>query len=306
MSDRIPLEQNHMTSQTEPWTVLRLLEWTTNYLAAHGSSTARLDAEVLLAEARSCSRIDLYTAYDEVADERCRTAFRELVRRRADGTPVAYLVGQREFYSMSFRVTPDVLIPRPESELIIVKLLDLAKQYRSDQQQPLAVADVGTGSGILAVCAARHMANCRVTATDVSASALEVAAQNAKIHDVTDKVTFLQSDLLAGVPADHTFDFIVSNPPYVSANEYTQLSPEVREHEPREALLAGKTGTEVIFRLITEATPRLRSGGWLIVELSPMIAERVRTSLAGHDELTDIETLPDVAKLSRVAIARKV
>src|SRR5262245_40644110 len=117
-----------MTTHEEPWTIGRLLSWTVEYLNRHGSENARLDAEVLLAEARGCRRIDLYTAFGEVADEKVRTAFRELVRRRADGTPVAYLVGRREFYSLDFEVTPDVLIPRPETELLVVALLDHVKK----------------------------------------------------------------------------------------------------------------------------------------------------------------------------------
>ena len=133
-------------------------QWTTDYLKQHGSDSPRLDAEVLLAEARGCQRIELYTAFDEVADDEPRTAFRELVRRRAEGTPVAYLVGQREFYSLSFRVTPDVLIPRPETELLVVRcsICDRSRGTISGDSS-LRIADVGTGSGIIAVCAAKHL-----------------------------------------------------------------------------------------------------------------------------------------------------
>ncbi|MBN1911249.1 MAG: peptide chain release factor N(5)-glutamine methyltransferase, partial [Pirellulales bacterium] len=141
-------------SQTETWTVQRLLTWTTEYLRNHGSDSPRLEAEVLLAESLGWERIALYTHFDDEPDEPIRTRFRELVRRRAGGEPVAYLVGHKEFYSLSFRVTPDVLIPRPETESLVVTLLDLAK---SRGQESLAICDVGTGSGIIAITAAKHL-----------------------------------------------------------------------------------------------------------------------------------------------------
>src|SRR5262249_34920403 len=134
-----------MSSQ-EPWTIGRLLTFTTDYLKQHGSDSPRLDAEVLLAEARGCKRIELYTAFAEDADDKTRTAFRELVRRRAEGAPVAYLVGKREFFSLSFRVTPDVLIPRPETETLVVRLLDLAKGQGGGETK---ILDIGTGTGII-------------------------------------------------------------------------------------------------------------------------------------------------------------
>src|SRR5436309_1823881 len=157
---------------SESWTVLRLLTWTTDYLKSHGSENPRLDAEVLLAHARGCERIMLYTAFDQVVDESTRAKFRELVKQRAEDTPVAYLVGKREFYSLSFRVTPDVLIPRPETEFVVVAALDALKgsgftvQGSADSVQNPFVADVGTGSGAIAVAIAKHAPQSRVVATD--------------------------------------------------------------------------------------------------------------------------------------------
>src|SRR5262245_8633274 len=141
-------------SQSDPWTLGRLLLWTTDHLKQQGAESPRLDAELLLAYARGCQRIELYTAFNDVADDATRSTFRDLVRRRAAGEPVAYLVGKREFYSLSFRVTPDVLIPRPETELLVVRLLDLIRQAAIAQP---SIADVGTGSGIIAICAAKHL-----------------------------------------------------------------------------------------------------------------------------------------------------
>ena len=192
-------------STTAPWTVGRLLQWTADYLKTHGSESPRLDAEVLLAEAMGCKKIELYTRFEEEPAESVRAAFRELVKRRAEGAPVAYLLGHREFYSLDFRVTPDVLIPRPETELLVVTLLDLAKSKPKDT--PWSIADVGTGSGILAVCAAKNLAAARVTAVDISPAALEIAAENAEKHGVAARIEFLESDLFAAVPPENEIRF---------------------------------------------------------------------------------------------------
>jgi release factor glutamine methyltransferase len=288
---------------TETWTVKRLLEWTTEYLAKAQSESPRLDAELLLADARQCQRIELYTQFDAVADEPQRTAFRELVRRRAEGTPVAYLLGRREFYSLSFRVTPDVLIPRPETEFVVVTLLDLVRDYQADQ--PLQIADVGTGSGILAVCAAREVPTAQIMATDISPAAIEVARSNAADHGVADRIDFVRADLLDGVPATRQFDFVISNPPYVSHQEFEQLPTGVKDHEPRQALDGGPDGTSVISRLATEAAKRLTPGGWLLCEISPMIHAKVKGLLKDTGQLESVSTINDLAHLPRVIIARK-
>jgi release factor glutamine methyltransferase len=299
-------------STASPWTVGRLLQWTADYLKGRGAESPRLDAEILLAEALGCQRIQLYTTFEDVPSEEKRTAFRELVRQRAEGTPVAYLVGRREFYSLSFKVGPCVLIPRPESELIVVTLLDLAKQLPSPSgrgaggEGPLRIADVGTGSGILAVTLAKHLPAAQVVATDTSKTALAIAEENSRRHGVADRVQCVECDVLAGVEGEATFDFIVSNPPYVSAAEYDKLPRDVKNFEPREALLAGPKGTEVIERLISQAAERLRPGGHLLIEISPMIHAAVQALLAAAPGLQPGPTVKDLARLPRVVQARKV
>lgn len=299
-------------SSAEPWTVGRLLQWTADYLKGHGSDSPRLDAEVLLAEALGCQRIELYTTFDDVPGDERRTAFRELVRRRAEGTPVAYLVGRREFYSLTFRVTPDVLIPRPETELLVVESLDLVKEGPGTSVPGVlaatanpAIADIGTGSGIIAVCLAKHLPTSRVTAVDLSPAALAVARDNAAQHGVADRIEFIESDLFAAVPVDRQFDFVVSNPPYVSASEMEKLAPDVRKFEPHMALLAGPKGTEVIERLIPQAAERLRPGGHLLMEISPTIHDSVRKLLEADDRFELGPTIKDLARLPRVVQARK-
>jgi release factor glutamine methyltransferase len=306
-------------SAGETWTILRLLSWTTQFLKDRGAEFPRLDAEILLAHARGCRRIDLYTAFDEAPDDDIRTRFRSLVRERAEGKPVAYLVGRREFYSLSFRVTPDVLIPRPETELLVVRLLDLIAERpkraagtepettsrRAGSGEPLRIADVGSGSGVLAICAAVRAKGCRVTAIDVSPAALEVARANAAEHGVADRIEFVEGDLLASLPADARFDSVVSNPPYVSESEWATLARDVRDFEPRAALVAGPRGTEVIERLVPQAAERLLSGGWLLTEISPMIEADVRRLIEDEPRFESVTTTKDLAGLGRIVQARR-
>jgi release factor glutamine methyltransferase len=292
----------------DAWTVLRLLSWTTDYLKQHGSDSPRLESEVLLAHARGCERIMLYAAFDQVVDEAVRARFRDLVKRRAEGTPVAYLVGRREFYSLSLRVTPDVLVPRPETELVVVAVLDVARDSVAGgppRSGGLRMADVGTGSGAIAIAVARHAPDCRVTAIDISPAALAVARENAAACGVSERIEFLEGDLLAGVAAEPAFGVIASNPPYVSESEYAALVSTVKDHEPRQALVAGPTGLEVIQRLIPQAAERLLPGGWLIFEVSPMIAGRAVELVAADGRFEPASVVKDLAGLARVVKARR-
>lgn len=292
--------------QTEAWTILRLLTWTTDFFKSRGSDSARLDAEVLLAEALGCQRIELYTAFDTEPDERTRVAFREMVRRRAEGTPVAYLVGYKEFYSLKLRVNEHVLIPRPDTEHLVIKTLDLAKGM--PQGQPLRVVDVGTGSGAIAIAVAKNLPRAKVLAIDNSAAALEIARYNVQQHDLTTRVILKQGDLLQPLSQTDPVDLICSNPPYVSQAEYDALPAEVRDHEPQTALLAGATGTEVIERLLAETPQHLKPGGYLVLELSPMIADQcvdLARSTAGIDPQR-VGLVKDLAGMKRVLFAGKV
>lgn len=297
-----------MTAPEEPWTVGRLLQWTVEYLGKHGADNPRLDAEVLLSTARGCKRIDLYTTFGEAASEETRTAFRELVKRRAAGTPVAYLVGHREFYSLDFEVNSDVLIPRPETELLVVALLDRVKQRTgaaAESPAPVNIADVGTGSGILAICAAKYVPTASVTAIDISPAALAVAGRNAERHKVAERITFVEANLLSAEPGEPRFDFIVSNPPYISTAEMEQLARDVRDYEPHLALEAGETGTEVVAPLIEQSVLRLKPGGVLLIEISPMIAGKVEQLLRDQAGFELGPTIKDLAGHARVIQATR-
>ncbi len=296
---------------SETWTVLRLLTWTTDYLKQHGSDSPRLDAEVLLAHARGCERIMLYAAFDQVVDENVRDRFRELVKRRAEGTPVAYLVGKREFYSLPLRVTPDVLIPRPETELVVVETLAAigggpkSKVQGPKSDEATLVADIGTGSGAIAIAVAKHAPQCRVVAIDSSPAALAIAKQNAAVCSVAERIDFFEGDLFTALSAQPRFAVIASNPPYVSESEFAALPPAIKNHEPRRALVAGPLGTEVIERLIPQSAERLLPGGWLIVEVSPMIAARALELIAADGRYEPASLVKDLAGLPRVVKARR-
>ena len=280
----------------ETWTIGRLLNWTKEYLAKHGSDSPRLDAEVLLAHVRGCERISLYTAFDEPASEEVKTAFRALVKRRAEGAPVAYLVGQREFFSLPFRVTPAVLIPRPETEFVVLAMLDRAKTITTS---PLRIADVGTGSGVLAICAAKRLPQAEITAIEQSAEALVVAQENAEALGVSPRINFVESDLFANVPEDVQFQLIVSNPPYIKTGEAESLPRDVRQYEPAAALFAGETGTEVIDRLVAQAQSRLVTGGVLICEISPQLRPQIEQLFANNSAWRGLKFHKDLAGLDR-------
>jgi release factor glutamine methyltransferase len=294
------------TEQDEAWTILRLLQWTTDFFRRRGSDSPRLEAEVLLAAARGSSRLELYTAYDQQPSDEVRQAFRELVRRRGEGMPVAYLVGHKEFFSLSLRVTEAVLIPRPETEHVVLEVIDHVRSLGDRPRLP-QIADVGTGSGAIAIAVAKNVARGRIAAIEQSPQALEVARYNVDQHQLGDKIRLLEGDLLEPLlsqPDDVLpLDVVCSNPPYVSQEEYDALDPSVREFEPRDALLAGPRGTEVIERLVPAASRALAPGGRFVVELSPMIAQAVVDLTEQQGDFEDIRLIRDLAGHHRVLSA---
>ena len=288
---------------SDAWTIRRLLDWTTDYLKTNGSDTPRLDAEVLLADVRKCQRIMLYTAYDEVASDDMRATFRDLVRRRAEGEPVAYLVGHREFFSLDFKVNGSVLVPRPETEYIVTTLIDLTKERVSQVPAP-RIVDIGTGSGILAVCAAKHIGSASIVATDICPQALQIAVGNAKKHDVADRMEFIESDLFSNVPPEQSFDFIVSNPPYIATGD-AAVEQNVVKHEPHVALFAGEDGLDVIRRLVAESVSRLDVSGYLIMEIGETQSEAVADLVRGTQQFAEPTLVKDQAGLSRVVVSQR-
>lgn len=273
-----------------------------------------LAAELLLMHTLGHDRTWLYTHPEEALDSAAAEKYFALVARRAAGEPVQYLTGKQEFWGLEFEVTPAVLIPRPESEHVIEVALErlgpLAFKHnpKTDlDNAPLRVADVGTGSGCLAVALARELPHAEVFATDISATALEVARRNAARHGVADRIHFLEANLLEGIAhSPFFFDLIVSNPPYVASNEAAELPREVRDHEPHSALFGGPTGVEIYARLVDQAGELLRSGGILVLELGHDSAEHVRSIFDADLRWMNVAITIDLAGIPRVLAAERI
>jgi release factor glutamine methyltransferase len=286
-------------------------------LTSAGVPSPRMNAELLIMFTLDCDRAYLYAHPErELTNDEMRR-YDEALARRSTGVPAQYITGHQEFWGMDLIVSPAVLIPRPETEHVVEAVLELARHGNSgphqtqDQEQEqrtgvsppheLRIVDVGTGSGAIALALAQELPTARVIAVDISSAALEIARVNAARHDLASRVEFRQGDLLDGFPPA-AFDFIVSNPPYVGESEEDSVQIEVRKYEPRNAVFAGATGLEVIERLIPQAQNTLKSGGWLVFEISGTLAERVRALLSGWDE---VSIRNDLQGIARVAIVRK-
>ncbi len=288
-------------TQTEAWTIQRLLQWTTDFFTRKELDSPRLAAEVLLAAALGCQRIDIYARFNEIPVEPQLGNFRGWVKRHGAGEPVAYLVGHKEFYSLRFDVDQNVLIPRPETEHVVMAALDCAKDFSG----PLRIADVGTGSACIAVTLATQLELAQVVALDLSAGALNVARANVERHQVAERVELVESDLLSALPADQGFDLIVSNPPYVGRSEVGTLNENVAKYEPEMALYGGDEGTEIIVRLIEQSAGRLSSGGYLIFEFSPMIAVKCKELVEASGQFSSCEIQKDYSQHQRLIVAKK-
>jgi release factor glutamine methyltransferase len=272
----------------------------TQQLTAAEVPSPRMNAELLIMFTLDCDRAYLYAHPERelTSDETQR--YDEALARRAIGVPAQYITGHQEFWGMDLIVSPAVLIPRPETEHIVETVLELAKSTVERRASPPVIVDVGTGSGAIALALAKELPAAEIHATDISPEALEVATANAARHELTSRIKFHQADLLEGLsPA--SFDFVVSNPPYVGESEEDSVQLEVRKFEPRTAVFAGPTGLEIIERLIPQAKLTLKPGGWLVFEISGTIAEAVRHNLAGWAE---VRLTNDLQGIARVAAAK--
>ena len=247
----------------------------------------------------NCDRAYLFAHPErELASEE-QHRYDAALAERARGVPAQYITGHQEFWGMDFIVSPAVLVPRPETEHVIETILELRASGRLTTSG-IRVVDVGTGSGAIALALAKELPGAEIHATDISAAALEIARANAARHQLEQRVQFHRADMLHGLTGP--FDIVVSNPPYVGESEEEQVQLEVRKFEPHSAVFAGPTGTEVIARLIPQASSLLRSGGWLVMEISGTIAARVRESLGGWEE---VQVINDLQSIPRVVRARK-
>jgi release factor glutamine methyltransferase len=283
------------------WNVLALLNWTRGHLERCGVPSPRLAAEVLLAATMGCRRIDLYTRYDYSPPEEQLERFRDLIRRAAAREPVAYLVGEKEFYSLPIRVTRDVLVPRPETEILVEQAVERLRAIAA----PGWLWDVCTGSGCVAVAVAKQVPGAEVLASDLSPAAAAVARRNVETHGLEDRVRVFVADLL-GLPADWTgrptFDVIMANPPYVP--DAAEVAPEVL-HEPAMALRGGADGLDFIRRIVRDAPPLLAPGGALVLEFGLDQAPAVRELLAAAGAFEEPRVLRDHQGIERSALALK-
>lgn len=277
------------------WTVRRVLDWTIGHLKQHGSETPRLDAEVLLAHAWNCRRIQLYTRFDTPLPEDVRASMRTLVKRRAAAEPVAYLVGHREFFSLDFEIQPGVFIPRPATETLVIEALAFVEKIERPR-----ILDLCTGSGCIAVSLAHALPQADVVAVDLNSLALEVAGRNAERHGVSGRLSLQQGDLFEPLPRDARFDLIVSNPPYVREDEMAGLPRDVRDHEPHLALVAGADGLDVMRRIVAQASEFLAPHSALLMELSPEQAEEARSLLQDAGLFTAVDLIRDLDRAQRV------
>jgi release factor glutamine methyltransferase len=282
---------------TEVWTPLRLLEWTTRRFADAAIDSPRLAAQILLAHALGIDRVQLYVQHDKPLGPEELGRYRDLVRRRLAGEPVAYLTGRQEFWSLPLAVDPRVLVPRRDTETLVEVVLD-----RVDRAAPLAIADIGTGSGAIALALARELPRAHVVATDRSAEALAVAQENAERLGLADRIELRQGDLYRPL-GEQRFDVIASNPPYVSSGELAGLAPEVRR-EPRDALDGGADGLDVLRRLATGAADHLAPGGLVAFEHGFDQGPAVRALIDDSAAFAPAETRADMAGQPRVTWAR--
>jgi release factor glutamine methyltransferase len=280
-------------------TVAAALSWARGKLSAAAVGSPGLTAELLLGHTLACDRVHLLTHPEQSLLPSQSDVYRSLVGRRCAGEPLQYITGEQEFFGLPFRVTPAVLIPRPETEVLVEKALGLAAVCGVAR-----VADVGTGSGCIAVSVAVAVRSAEIWAVDLSPDALEVARHNAARHRVADRIRFVVGDMMECFHPGPFFDLILSNPPYVAAEEIAGLDPGVRDHEPHLALLGGNSGLDVVARLVQQASVRLAPGGRVLMEIGAGQSLNT-TGLATAAGLLVEAVLADLSGIPRCVVARR-
>lgn len=288
------------------WTIKGLLTVSTNYFKEKGIENPRLNAETLLAHQLKTGRLELYLHFDKPLKASEVSGYRALVRRRLKGEPLQYLTGVQEFWSLEFLVDSSVLIPRPESELLVEIAVTRVKDVLGSGECGPTILDLGTGCGVLAVSLAKEIPEARLVATDISSKAVELAYVNAERHKVSERIEFREGDLWDPLtPQDPGFDVIVANPPYVASEDYGDLPPEVRDYEPRMALDGGSAGMKLIEGIISESIYYLKPAGVLIVEMAPEQTGKAISMLSKIDGFGGIRRVKDYSGAYRVVAAEK-
>lgn len=284
------------------WTIGRILKWTEGYFAEKGIESPRLDAEVLLSHVLKKQRIYLYVHFDEPLQPEELAAYREMVKKRVMHVPVAYILGEREFMGLTFKVTEDTLIPRPDTEILVQAAVDRLKAMQDSDDTSLHIADIGTGTGAICLSVLHYLPQATAETVDISPAARAVAEENAEQLGLADRITFHTGDLLAPL-AGRTFAAILSNPPYIPERDIETLAPEVRTKEPRTALSGGVDGLDFYRRLTTEAPQMLEPNGFLAFEVGIHQARDVAALAKSNPLIAKTEILPDYAGIDRVVVA---
>jgi release factor glutamine methyltransferase len=283
------------------WTILDLIQWTTAYFQSHEIDSPRLTVELLLAHALGVERIELYTRFDQPLSAEELAGFKQLIKRRLKREPVAYILGRREFWDITLAVDPSVLIPRPETELLVERALGLIPEHSDDIRH--RILELGTGSGaiILSLAAARpgHL----FYASDEDAGALAMARKNAADNQLADQVNFFAGSWFAPIHSAIKFDLIVSNPPYIPAADIAGLAPEICRYEPGRALDGGADGLSCIRRIVHAAPAYLRSGGHLMLEIGSEQREAIENLIDATGGMHFVQCIPDYAGYDRVVVA---
>lgn len=291
--------------QPRVWTTLDLIKWTTDFFIKKGIESARLEAELLLAEVLECPRIQLYVNFEKPVSAERLAKYRDFVKRRAETRePLQYILGNTQFIDLKVRVSKGVLIPRPETELLALWAVERLKASSGDALRAL---DLCTGSGCLALFMASKEPRAKITATDLSPAALAIARQNAETLKLIERIEFSESDLFSTLSADlrGALDLIVSNPPYIDPAQKPTLQPEVRDHEPEMALFAEEKGLAILRRIITDAGEWLKTGGWLGLEFGFGQHDAVREIAEKTGVFEAVVIVPDSNKTPRFLQAQK-
>ena len=283
--------------------ILDIINRTAPFLENHGVESPRLNIELLLAHLLGKRRLDLYMEFERELDEPTLEKLREMVKRRAAGEPLQYITGEAEFCGLKFAVDRRVLIPRPETELLVETVLEQLKKVVRSQKSEVRIIDLCTGSGCVAVSLAKNLGNTTIFSTDISTDALAVAHGNAARHGVEKKIRFLQGDLLQVIPDSLRVDVLVSNPPYIASGELAGLPKEVRDFEPVQSLVAGEDGLKVIRRIVADARRFLLPDGILALELGAGQRAAVEPLCAAHG-LQVTKVVKDLQGHERVIVAR--
>ena len=283
------------------WTIARLLTWTTDFFREHGIENPRLDAEVLLGAVLGKDRMYLYVHFDEPLEPAELARFRSYVKERAAHVPLAYVLGRREFMGLDFRVTRDTLIPRPDTEILVQCAVDFLRARAAEGRNDLALADIGMGTGAIALSVLHYTEGTRADAVDISPAAAEVARENAERLNLTERIEIHEGDLTAPL-AGRSYDVILSNPPYIPTADIAGLMPEVRSYEPHLALDGGTDGLNIYRRLMADAPALLKEGGAIAVEVGIDEAAAVAALAMAHPRIVRTEILKDLAGIERVVV----